>query len=656
MNLQDYQREEQRITQALDALKKQRGENPEKSMEETFLEQQLMELKTPVLAESRKMSEATKIQENEENRKYNAPVEVGNRSAWQSFKPEVQQYARQIFPSLKDIEPQQKAEVAKVEEIEPEEKQVELDVVAREPATQSSEAQSNRLNLFIPGLMQREGGFRAKVKGDQDTNKGVTLETYRQFKKDQSLTKDDLKNISDEDVKNITKRYYDEVGGDKVKDPRVSAILLDQNYNKGSRFLYQVQDLFGHNRSSKLEKETIDAINSQDPEEFSNLLLQKGSQDYANIVSSNPAKRREYEGWLNRLDNLRKEVGLTPTEYESLKRPEPSQQPKFQPTDIEALIKDMSDREKQASLFKQMAKVRDAAAGFGLGRQVATDYGMYDELSKQAQIPLRNLQLKQELENDQAKNDPNSDISQLAKKSLEELGMDTSAMSRVSYAQLEKLYPALTQALYTKIASEAKYASARVEDLARKDTKARESKDKKFNDLNRRVEKVFANKDIVKAYQDTSKTQKLIDNALRNWKSLGDDYKASAQAAFVAYAKQAQGDESVLRKDDIKVLAGGTDYGNLGELITKYSAKVVGSDFSLQELREFAAVIRTIRDIKKKEFQGRLNPILKTAQDSEIDVSYLIDPELIKDVYSPTIEEKEARLKELQQKEKAQKK
>jgi hypothetical protein len=234
--------------------------------------------------------------------------------------------------------------------------------------------------------------------------------------------------------------------------------------------------------------------------------------------------------------------------------------------------------------------------------------------------------------------------------------MDTSAMSRVSYAQLEKLYPALTQALYTKIASEAKYASARVEDLARKDTKARESKDKKFNELNRRVEKVFANKDIVKTYQDTSKTQKLIDNALRNWESLGDDYKASAQAAFVSYAKQAQGDESVLRESDIKVLAGGTDYGNLGKLISKYSAKVAGSDFSPQELREFAAVIRTIRDIKKKEFQGRLNPILKTAQDSEIDVSALIDPELIKDVYSPTIEEKEARLKELQQKEKAQKK
>lgn len=660
MNLQDYQREEQRISQALDTLRKKRGENPEKSMEERFLEQQLMELKTPVLADSRKMAEASKIQAAEEDREYNAPMNVPNRSAWQNLKPEVQQYARQIFPSLAEIEPSETptpTEVkpqeiaAKQPEAAPEQlatEEIEPSEEGREPAGKED---SGRLDSFIPGLLDREGGFRAKVKGDQDTYKGITLQTYQQFKKDPTLTKDDLKKISDEDTRNITKRYYDEVGGDKIKDPRVSAILLDQNFNKGSRFLYQLQDYFGHEKSSKLEKETIDAINKQDFNQFGPLLLQMASQDYTNLAKVNPNKRRELEGWMNRLDKLRNEVGLIPTEYDLLKRPEGDRQPQFQPADIRALIQDMSDKEKQASLFKQMAKVRDAAASFGLGRQVATDYSMYDELAKRAQVPLRNLQLTRQLENEQAKNDPNSDISMFAKKSLEQFGIDTSKMANISYAQLQSMYPNLVQGLSAKIQSESKYATALMESLSKQQDKQDVAKEKKFNELNKRVEKVLQDKDLFKVYNDSQETLLQIEDALKNWNSANEAYKIKSQAAFVAYAKIAQKDASVLRESDIKVLAGGQEY-SLPSLVAKFAAKTEGSSFSPLELQQFAGVVRGIKDMKKVKLQEKLNPILKTAKDAKVDLDSLIDPDLVKDIYSPTLKEKEARLIELREKNK----
>lgn len=47
--------------------------------------------------------------------------------------------------------------------------------------------------------------------------KGVTLEVFREFKRNPHLTKDDLRNISDDDIRAIyKKRYWDAVRADEL--------------------------------------------------------------------------------------------------------------------------------------------------------------------------------------------------------------------------------------------------------------------------------------------------------------------------------------------------------------------------------------------------------------------------------------------------------
>lgn len=109
----------------------------------------------------------------------------------------------------------------------------------------------------------------------------------------------------------------------------------------------------------------------------------------------------------------------------------------------------------------------------------------------------------------------------------------------------------------------------------------------------------------------------------------------------MGYAKTAQKDNSVVRESDMKVLAGGTNYGSLGALVDKFRAKTKGAVFTPAELKEFKAVMKTIADIKRSEIKESLNPILKKAEKSDLDASYLIDSNVLNDIYNqpPTLQE-----------------
>lgn len=129
-------------------------------------------------------------------------------------------------------------------------------------------------------------------------------------------------------------------------------------------------------------------------------------------------------------------------------------EPRQTQADIENLIKQTEEEEDRAALWKQSAKLRDAVMGAGLGRIKQTDVSMYEDLQKKAQRPLRNLLLKEELEDKQQKRDPNSNISKLMRKSLEDLGVRMQGLENISAAQLEKLYPNLVSGITAKINAE----------------------------------------------------------------------------------------------------------------------------------------------------------------------------------------------------------
>jgi hypothetical protein len=179
-------------------------------------------------------------------------------------------------------------------------------------------------------------------------------------------------------------------------------------------------------------------------------------------------------------------------------------------SDVDKMIQQATEEEDRAALLKQAAKFGSAVMGAGLGRVLQTDTSLYEDLEKRAQRPMKNFLLKQELDDKKAKSDPNSEISKLTRKSLEDLGMNMQGLEGVPYAQLEKLYPSLTQALYTKIAADARKEENSIRRSERADAKLEKLDQNKQKELVKHID--YSVNNLKKAYEQYSKSQTTIDS------------------------------------------------------------------------------------------------------------------------------------------------
>ena len=315
--------------------------------------------------------------------------------------------------------------------------------------------------------------------------------------------------------------------------------------------------------------------------------------------------------------------------------------PPEEDTSVDEMVKKYREQEDRADYFKSLAKFRDAVMGAGSGRVLTgTDYSTYDEMKARAKRPIEDVMLKTQLTDNKAKSDPNSQISQLMRKTLGNLGIDMADLSEVSYSQLEKIYPSLANTIATKIAADAKKEQAsqaadlrREAEAARKSEKEIAKQDRRLSELNKRTENVLKS-DEYKLYNNIGTTNALINEAIQMWKDGDDSYKQTTQSAFMGFAKAAQQDSSVVRESDMRVLAGGVNYGSLGGLLQKIVAKGKGADYSPEELQGFKKAVEIIRDVKRQDLQKRFNPILSRATDADISPDYLVSSDLLDDIYS----------------------
>jgi len=227
--------------------------------------------------------------------------------------------------------------------------------------------------------------------------------------------------------------------------------------------------------------------------------------------------------------------------------------PETQQSDIEKLIKQSEEEEDRASLWKQSAKLRDAVMGAGLGRIKQTDVSMYEDLEKKAKRPVQNLLLKQELEDKQSQRDPNSDISKLMRKSLEDLGMNMSGLEGVPYSQLEKLYPSLTQSLYTKIAAEAKKEESSLKRLERADVKLEKLDQNKQKDLYRHIDTSMGR--LQKDFNEYEKGREQVDVAKDLYEGVKSGKITAGSADLVTLYNLIKGIDpgSVVKEGEIKL-------------------------------------------------------------------------------------------------------
>lgn len=161
---------------------------------------------------------------------------------------------------------------------------------------------------FAPLLLDSEGGF---VDDPDDrggaTNRGITLETFEGWCRKHGYprpTADRLKAMSVETWAQITKElFWDKVGGDDIINQRVANLICDWAFNSGVGIITRVQVLVGVKADGIVGRETLRAINAEDPDRLASD-LKKLREAFYHTIARRGNNRKYLRGWLNRLDRL----------------------------------------------------------------------------------------------------------------------------------------------------------------------------------------------------------------------------------------------------------------------------------------------------------------------------------------------------------------
>ena len=156
-----------------------------------------------------------------------------------------------------------------------------------------------------PFILRCEGGYiNDQADLGKQTNKGVTLSTYRSvFGKNKTVS--DLKKITDEQWEFIFKKFYwDKWKADYIKDQNVANILVDWLWCSGSYGIKIPQRVLGVSVDGIVGSKTIAAINARDGRELFDTIKQERKDFIDRICQTRPQNRKFKNGWMNRINSL----------------------------------------------------------------------------------------------------------------------------------------------------------------------------------------------------------------------------------------------------------------------------------------------------------------------------------------------------------------
>lgn len=145
---------------------------------------------------------------------------------------------------------------------------------------------NENFDKILKFILEREGGY---VNDPNDlggeTNKGITYQTYNEYRKRKGLKTQSVKYITDNEVRDIYyNNYYKASGADKISNPKLSAYVFDTAVNMGV------------SRAKSLLTQSLG-----DPDRFEQLRRAK----YDEFVQARPNQKRYLEGWNNRVTDLK---------------------------------------------------------------------------------------------------------------------------------------------------------------------------------------------------------------------------------------------------------------------------------------------------------------------------------------------------------------
>ena len=175
----------------------------------------------------------------------------------------------------------------------------------------------------INKVLQHEGGYvnHPADKGGP-TNWGVTQGTYNAFMTAQTgkpyfSTIDEIRLMPIANALIIYKTmYWDKVRGDQIKRYSMALAIFDQAINRGiSAASKQAQrvlkNTFNHPNmveDGNIGPATVAALNTVDEKKFLDSYLAESILAYNKIVQNNPSQVVFLNGWLKRVESLRKDV------------------------------------------------------------------------------------------------------------------------------------------------------------------------------------------------------------------------------------------------------------------------------------------------------------------------------------------------------------
>ena len=134
------------------------------------------------------------------------------------------------------------------------------------------------------------------------TMKGITLSTYREWKRNPHISKEELRVIPDEEVYNLYKElYWNKVQGDYLP-AGVDYAVFDSAVNMGvGRAAKLIQEAVGVTADGVLGPASVSAIQKTDPKE----LIEKFSALKESFYRSLKTFPTFGKGWLNRVAEVK---------------------------------------------------------------------------------------------------------------------------------------------------------------------------------------------------------------------------------------------------------------------------------------------------------------------------------------------------------------
>ena len=159
-------------------------------------------------------------------------------------------------------------------------------------------------SVFLRKILRLEGGY-VNHKNDRGgcTNKGITLNTFKQYYGAVSDC-NDLKSMTEEQAGQIYKKgYWDPCWGDKIQCTKIAQIIVDWAVNSGVKTAVKnVQKIVGVTADGIMGPMTLKAINTYSQKDLFFAIKKVRKEFYEKIVEKDSSQKVFLKGWLNRLD------------------------------------------------------------------------------------------------------------------------------------------------------------------------------------------------------------------------------------------------------------------------------------------------------------------------------------------------------------------